>query len=159
MTSHRTSEIRKLNFMTDHGSIRAITRLARRGCPAADRGLLADCLLAGCLVADRDLVVDPPRENLAAPRRLPLRSAAPMPPMVAPTVAPTVAAAAPSGTPRPGMALSEPPDPESEPPDPESEPLPSLESVPAALLAEPMGSVAGYGMAIRSLYDVATVSL
>src|SRR5262245_3074514 len=151
MTSHRTSEIRKLNFMTDHGSIRAITRLARRGCPAADRGLLADCLLAGCLVADRDLVVDPPRENLAAPRRLPLRSAAPMPPMVAPTVAPTVAAAAPSGTP--------PPDPESEPPDPESEPLPSLESVPVALLAEPMGSVAGYGMAIRSLYDVATVSL
>src|SRR5215468_6177880 len=138
--------------MTDHGSIRAITRLARRGCPAADRDLLADCLLADCLVADRDLVADPPRENLAAPRRLPLRSAAPMPPMVAPTVAPTVAAAAPSGTPRPGMALSE-------PPDPESEPLPSLESVPAALLAEPMGSVAGYGMAIRSLYDVATVSL
>src|SRR5215468_8515692 len=145
--------------MTDHGSIRAITRLARRGCPAADRDLLADCLLADCLVADRDLVADPPRENLAAPRRLPLRSAAPMPPMVAPTVAPTVAAAAPSGTPRPGMALSEPPDPESEPPDPESEPPPSLESVSAALLAEPMGSVAGYGMAIRSLYDVATVSL
>src|SRR5262249_57026595 len=117
-------------------------RGAGGGCRAADRGLRAGCLLAGCLVADclvadRDLVADPPRENLAAPRRLPLRSAAPMPPMVAPTVAPTVAAAAPSGTPRPGMALSEPPDPESEPPDPESEPPPGLESMPAALVSQP----------------------
>src|SRR5437588_795717 len=38
-TIQATSEIRKLNFMTDHGSSRATTRLARRGCAADCLGL------------------------------------------------------------------------------------------------------------------------
>src|SRR5262249_61684017 len=92
--SQGTSEIRKLNFMTAHGSIRAITRLARRGCPleradltVADRAGLAGF---GGLAA---LVAEDPRENRAAPPCFPLRRAALMPP--------TLAAPAPSALPPP----------------------------------------------------------
>src|SRR5215471_2313927 len=113
--------------MTDHGSIRAITRLARRGCPAVGRADLTVADRAGLGLAGRGgLVVEDPRENRAAPRSLPLRRAAPMPPTVAAAVAPTVAAAAPSPVPRSVGVVSE-QRPESEPPNPGS-PSPNLAS-------------------------------
>src|SRR6516165_4023101 len=150
MTSHRTREIRKLNFMTDHGSIRAITRLARRGCPVAGRGDLTVAGREGLVLAGRGgLVAEDPRENRAAPRSLPLRRAAPMPPTVAAAAAPTVAAA-PSPMPRSVGVVSE-PRPESEPPNPES-PSPGPEWVSVMVAADPSGSVAGYGILAGSLY-------
>src|SRR5215472_13951711 len=137
--------------MTDHGSIRAITRLARRGCPAVGRADLTVADRAGLGLAGRGgLVVEDPRENRAAPRSLPLRRTAPMPPTVAAAVAPTVAAAAPSAVFRSvGVVSERGPEselrPESEPPNPESpEPGPGWVSVMVA--AEPIGSVAGYGI-------------
>src|SRR5215831_5472009 len=161
MTSHKTREIRKLNFMTDHGSIRAITRLARRGCPVAGRAGLTAADRGGLVLADRGgLAVEEPRENRAAPRSLPLRRAAPIPPTVAAAVAPTVAAAAPSPVPRSVGVASGPRPPSG--PRPESpnleSPSPGPEWVSVMVAADPSGSVAGYGTMAGSLYGDAVVS-
>src|SRR6266436_333969 len=66
ITIQRTREIRKLNFMTDQGSTRDITRLALRA------------EVAGRLFTDSW-----PRDSLDVPRCLPARRAAPMPPATA----------------------------------------------------------------------------
>src|SRR5215472_38105 len=125
--------------MTDHGSIRAITRLARRGCPVADRLdlMVADREGLSVLAGLAATVAGDPRENRAALRFLPLRRAALMPPIVAAAVA----AAAPKGVPRSVGVASE-RRPESGSPDVESLAL-GPESVPVAVPADPSGSVAG----------------
>src|SRR5215831_10273370 len=150
--------------MTDHGSIRDITKLARRGCPVAGLVDLTVADPAGLVLAGWEgLVAEDPRENRAAPRSLPLRRAAPIPPIVAAAVAPTVAAAAPSAVPRSVGVVSEPrPEsesrPESEPPNPEF-PSPGPEWELVIVAVDPSGSVAGCGIMAGSLYGDAVVSV
>src|SRR5260370_29810913 len=104
--------------MTDHGSIRAITRFARRGCPE---------------LAGRTLAVDDPRVNLTAPRCLPLRRAAPRPP--------AAAAVAPNLAPRPAASRSA----ASRPTAAVVSVAPNPVPVSAAVAADPTAAAAGEG--------------